>query len=72
MYFGYFLILSPWKRAEPFIWTNLIHFHLRMPCAKFGWKWLSGSGEEDEIVKSFDNNDDSTEDDGQRPSAQVS
>ena len=44
MYFGYFLIISPWKRAEPFIWTNFIHFHLRMPCAKFGWKWLSGSG----------------------------
>ena len=21
-------------------------------CAKFGWKWLNGSGEEDETVKS--------------------
>ena len=26
MYFRYFLIISPWKRAGPFIWTNLIPF----------------------------------------------
>ena len=23
MYFHYFVIISPWKRAGPFIWTNL-------------------------------------------------
>ena len=33
--------------TEPFIWTNLNLLHLRMHCAKFGWKWPSGSGEGD-------------------------
>ena len=27
--------------------------HLRMFCGKFGWKWPSGSQEEDENVKKF-------------------
>ena len=55
MYFCYFVIISPWKRAGPFICTNvnLNHLHPRMHCAKFGWNWLSGSGEEDENVKSL-------------------
>ena len=30
-----------------FIWTNLNPLHPRMLYAKFGWNWLSGSGEED-------------------------
>ena len=30
-----------------FIWTNLNPLHPRMHCAKFGWNWPSGSGEED-------------------------
>ena len=30
-----------------FIWTNLNPLHPRMLCAKFGWNWPSGSGEED-------------------------
>ena len=30
-----------------FIWTNLNPLHLRMHCAKLGWNWPSGSGEED-------------------------
>ena len=47
MYFHHFVIISPWKRAGPFIWTNLNPLHRRMPCAKFGWNWISGSGEED-------------------------
>ena len=47
MYFHYFVIISPWKRAGPFIWTNLNPLYPRMLCAKFGWNWLSGSGEED-------------------------
>ena len=47
MYFHYFLIISPWKKAGPFIWTNLNPLHPRMLCAKFGWNWPSGSGEED-------------------------
>ena len=51
MYFCYFVIISLGK--EPFIWTNLNPLHPRMLCAKFGWNWPSGSGEEDENVKSL-------------------
>ena len=46
MYFLYFVIISPWKRAGPFIWTNWNPLHPRMLCAKFSWNWPSGSGEE--------------------------
>ena len=53
MYFRYFVSISPWKRVEPFIWTNLYPLHQRMICAEFGWNWPSGSGEEDENVKSL-------------------
>ena len=53
MYFHYFVIISPWKRAVPFIWRNLNTLHPRILCAKFGWKRPSISGEEDENVKSF-------------------
>ena len=54
MYFRYFLITSPWKR------TNLNPLHPWMLCAKFGWNLPSGTGEEDENVKIYDNanNDD--------------
>ena len=52
--------------AGPFTWTNLNPLHPRILCAKFGWNWPGGSREEDENVKSFDNNDDDNyEDDGQ-------
>ena len=47
MYFRYVLIISLWKRTGPFIWTNLNPLHPRTLCAKFGWNWPSGSGEED-------------------------
>ena len=53
MYFHYFVIISPWKRAESIIWTNLNPLHPRMLCAKFGWNWLSGSGEEDFLISSM-------------------
>ena len=53
MYFQYFVIISPWKKAWPFVWTNLNLLHLRMRCAKFGWKRPRGSGEEDKNVKSL-------------------
>ena len=53
MYFRYFVIISPWNRAGPFIWTNLNPLHPRMLCAKFGWNWLSGSGEEDFLISSM-------------------
>ena len=53
MYFSYFTIISPWKRAGPFIWTELIPLLLRMLCVKFGWNWLSGSGEEIFLILSI-------------------
>ena len=34
------------KRMEPFIWRILNPLHPRMHCAKFGWNWPSGSGED--------------------------
>ena len=46
-YLSYFIIISPWKRVGPIIWTNLNPLHPRMLCATFGWNWLSGTGEED-------------------------
>ena len=46
MYFHYSVIISPWKRAGPFIWTKLNPLHPRMLCAKLGWNRLSGSGED--------------------------
>ena len=51
MYFHNFWIISPWKRAGPIIWTNLNPLHLRMLCAKFGWNWPSGSGEDFKICQ---------------------
>ena len=42
MYFRYFVIISLWKRARLFIWTQLNPLYPRMPCAKFGWILLSG------------------------------
>ena len=40
-------------KDRPFNWTNLNPFHSKMLCAKFGWNWPSGSGEEDQNVESF-------------------
>ena len=53
MYFHYFIIISPWKRAGPFIWINLNPLHPRMLCAKLSWNWLRGSGEEDFWISSM-------------------
>ena len=47
LYFHFLVIISPWIRVGPFIWTKLNPLHPRMLCAKFGWNWPSGSGEED-------------------------
>ena len=67
MYFRNFRVISPWKRAGPLVGMNLNSLHPRRLCAKFGWKWPSGSGEEDENVK-CDNDDDNDDDnDGQQP-----
>ena len=35
IYFHYFVIISPWKRAGPVIWTNLNPLHPKLHCAKF-------------------------------------
>ena len=53
MYFNYFVIISPGKRAGSFIWINLNPPYPRMLCAKFGWNWLSGSGEENFSISSM-------------------
>ena len=53
IYFYYFPIISPLERVWPFILTNLNPLHPGILCAKFGWNWPSGSGEEDENVKSL-------------------
>ena len=62
LYFCYYLplekgvlyaIISHWKRAWPFIFTNLNPLYPRMLCAKFGRNWPSGSGEEVENAKSL-------------------
>ena len=56
MYFYYVAIISSYNRTWPFIWTNWNHPLPRMLCAKFGWNWPRGSGEEDNDVKSYNNN----------------
>ena len=45
----YFVIISPWRWAWPFIWTNLNSLHLRMLYAKFGWNEPRGSWEDFKI-----------------------
>ena len=53
MYQCIFAISPLWKGQDPSfeqIWTPL---HLRILCAKFGWNWPNGSGEEEEKVKSL-------------------
>ena len=50
MYIYYFAIIPTLRRTWPFIWKknkNLNHLNTRMFCAKFDWKWPSGSREED-------------------------
>ena len=46
-FLGFFsVIISPLKRAGPFIWMNMSPFHQRMLCTKFGWNRPSGFWEE--------------------------
>ena len=51
--FGIMVIMSSWKGAGSFTWTNLNSFYPRMLCAKFGWNLTCSSGEEVENVKSL-------------------
>ena len=46
-FFRNFVIITSWKRAWSFTWTNLNALHPRMHCCKFGWNWAGDSGEED-------------------------
>ena len=39
MFFRYFVIISSWKRTEPFIGININPLYPKMLCAKFGWNW---------------------------------
>ena len=70
--FSIFRYHSPLERVWHFILKNLNPLHPRMLCAKFGWNWPSGSGEEDENVKSLhqdrgsDGRRDRQTDDGQQ------
>mgnify|MGYP003692233907 CR=1 FL=1 len=72
------------EKVGSFIRTALTIIPPKMHCAKFGGNWPSGSGEEDENVKIYhndNNNDNNNDDNGQRtkfdqkssfePSAQV-
>ena len=43
---SYEIIISFMRIKWFFIWTNYYPLHSRMLCAKFGWKWPSGTGEE--------------------------
>jgi hypothetical protein len=53
LHFYSFAIISPWRRATTFIWTNLKPLSPRMICAKSRWNWPSGSGEEVKNVKVY-------------------
>lgn len=43
--------IFPWKRAWPFVITNLSPLYRIMHCAKFGWNMPRGSGEKVENIK---------------------
>jgi hypothetical protein len=61
MYFYSFAIISPWRGAIQFLWTNLNPLHSRMICAKSGYNWSSDSGEEVENVKVYRQTDGRTD-----------
>ena len=46
MYFSCVKIISPWNRVGLSIWKNLNPLLPRMLCAKYDWKWSTGSWEE--------------------------
>ena len=52
MYFSHSLLSTVEKQRGP-SFEQTESFYPRMLCAKFGWNWPSGSGEEDETVKKF-------------------
>ena len=46
-FFYLFAIISPWRKAWPFISINMNPLHPRMLCDVFGRNWPSDSEEED-------------------------
>ena len=48
--FSYYL---PLEKGVALYQANLNPLQTRISCAQFGWNWLSGSGEEDEKLKSL-------------------
>ena len=53
MFFHYFVFISPWKNAGPFIWINLNSLHAMIFCDKLGWNWFTGSGEVFKILSMY-------------------
>ena len=60
--YGYIItLIKRWKKTIMifmriklfFICTNLNPLHLKILCAKFGWNWPDGSGEEDFLISSM-------------------
>ena len=47
-HFRYFVIISLWKKVGPFIWRNLNPLYFVL-CGKFGWNWLGGTGEDENV-----------------------
>jgi hypothetical protein len=45
-HFYIFIIISPFKKTWPFIWTNLNFLYPRIICTKFDWIWPADSGED--------------------------
>jgi hypothetical protein len=41
-----FVIISPWTRTWPFIYTIFYSLYTWMICTKFEWNWPTGSGED--------------------------
>ena len=80
LYIPFLIIISPWKRAWPFIWTNLNPHNPRIVWVKFGWNWPVVLEKKMKMWKVYDNI--GGDNDGQRtnldqksslePSAQVS
>ena len=54
MYFSLFCNYLPLEKGEaPSFEKNLNHLHSRRYCAKFGWYWPSGSGEDFQILSMY-------------------
>ena len=50
-YFRYFRNHLFLERTWSFIWTNLNSHHPRKLCARFGWNWHSGSGDNENVKR---------------------